>query len=503
MKKILLSVMALAMGLTASAQLLVKNEAGLIVCKPAAELNNNEFDQNKEDANEEANANSYWYMPAGTVFYEDASIKISAAVQSTICPQSWNSLVTNYGADAYVNLGCGGYFKSGESTMTEDNAKSEIWDPAVLVKGNQGTLLLEAKVSGTYTATVHHSKGNRLIGMYLIYNDAEIEATEKPGKFIATADNVSMGADGATKGDPQDFTCELEAGRKYYLIAGDNNIAVFTQKFEAAFTPIENLLTKNEAGLIVCKPAADLNNNEFDQNKEDANEEANANSYWYMPAGTVFYEDADLKISAAVQSTICPQSWNSLVTNYGADAYVNLGCGGYFKSGESTMTEDNAKSEIWDPAVLVKGNQGTLLLEAKVSGTYTATVHHSKGNRLIGMYLIYNDAEIEATEKPGKFIATADNVSMGADGATKGEPQDFSCALEAGRKYYLIAGDNNIAVFTQKFTAGGVDGIESVVTKSEIKNNNIYSIDGRFVGTEKSSLKSGLYIMNGKKVVVK
>ena len=263
----------------------------------------------------------------------------------------------------------------------------------------------------------------------------------------------------------------------------------------------DGLLVKNESGLIVCKPAAELNNNEYDQNKEDSNEEAATNSYWYMPAGTLFYEDADIKISAAVQSTICPQSWNAEVNNYGADAYVNLGCGGYFKSGESPMTEDNAKSEIWDPAVLVKGNQGTLLIEAKKSGKYTATVHHSKGNRLIGMYLIYNDSEIEATEKPGKFIATADNISMGADGATKGAPAEWSCDLEAGRSYYLIAGDNNIAVFTQKFETG-TNGIEGVVVK-ETTCNKIYSIDGRFVGTEKSSLKSGLYIMGGKKVVVK
>lgn len=262
----------------------------------------------------------------------------------------------------------------------------------------------------------------------------------------------------------------------------------------------DGLLVKNDAGLIVAKTGAELNNNEFDQNKEDADDAASSTSYWYMPAGTVFYEDADIKISAAVQSSILPKSWCGCAAELAAysDTYVNLGCGGYFKSGESTMTEDNAKSDIWDPAVLVKGNQGTLLIEAKKSGKYTAMVHHAKGNRLIGMYLIYNDAEVEATEKPGKFIATADNIAMGPDGASKGVPAEWSCNLEAGRSYYLIAGDNNIACLYQKYEASDPNGISSVETVAPAKSA-IYNLSGQKVDAN----YKGIVIMNGKKVVVK
>ncbi|MBO5314376.1 MAG: hypothetical protein J6A70_03720 [Prevotella sp.] len=254
------------------------------------------------------------------------------------------------------------------------------------------------------------------------------------------------------------------------------------------------LLVKNDAGQIVAKKQAELTGNEFDKG-----------GYWYMPTGTVFYEDESIKISAAVMSTIWPSSWTGYTnaanyfTEFGTDAFVNIGDGGYFGSVNS-MVETDAKSDIWDPAVLVKSNQSTLLIEAKVSGKYSAFIQHAKGNRYIGMYLIYNDAEMEATEKPGKFIATKGQVSMGADGATVGEAELWSCDLEAGRSYYLIGGSDNILCYYQKYEAGATDGIESVEAEKTMKNDAIYTIDGRQV---KSAATKGIYIQNGKKFVVK
>ena len=71
-------------------------------------------------------------------------------------------------------------------------------------------------------------------------------------------------------------------------------------------------------------------------------------------------------------------------------------------------------------------------------------------------------------------------------------------------KYAKIIEKDNLHIFIY-YDNNITDGIESITTIAPVvkENNNIYSIDGRFVGTEKASLKSGLYIMNGKKVVVK
>ncbi|MBR2881786.1 MAG: hypothetical protein IKB96_05445, partial [Prevotella sp.] len=83
-----------------------------------------------------------------------------------------------------------------------------------------------------------------------------------------------------------------------------------------------------------------------------------------------------------------------------------------------------------------------------------------------------------------------------------------------GRTYYVMTSDKasvelyNIgfcSAASEKYVNSMTSGIEDITTVAPAvkENNNIYSIDGRFVGTEKSSLKSGLYIMGGKKVVVK
>lgn len=82
-----------------------------------------------------------------------------------------------------------------------------------------------------------------------------------------------------------------------------------------------------------------------------------------------------------------------------------------------------------------------------------------------------------------------------------------------GRTYYVMTSDKasvelyNIGFCSAadpKYVTSMTTGIEDITTSVVAPaNNNIYSIDGRFVGTQKAALKSGLYIMNGKKVVVK
>ncbi len=46
-------------------------------------------------------------------------------------------------------------------------------------------------------------------------------------------------------------------------------------------------------------------------------------------------------------------------------------------------------------------------------------------------------------------------------------------------------------------------GIEEIYTKSLPEDNRIYSLDGRYLGTDTRLLLPGLYLMNGKKVIVK
>ncbi len=82
-----------------------------------------------------------------------------------------------------------------------------------------------------------------------------------------------------------------------------------------------------------------------------------------------------------------------------------------------------------------------------------------------------------------------------------------------GRTYYVMASDKgSIELYNVGFcsaasekwvTSSTPNGIENVKVAETSASNKIFSIDGRYVGTDKAGLKSGLYIMNGKKVLVK
>ena len=46
-----------------------------------------------------------------------------------------------------------------------------------------------------------------------------------------------------------------------------------------------------------------------------------------------------------------------------------------------------------------------------------------------------------------------------------------------------------------------VAGIHNAVTASDFKSDRIYTLDGRFVGTDINALTKGMYVVNGKKIL--
>ena len=65
---------------------------------------------------------------------------------------------------------------------------------------------------------------------------------------------------------------------------------------------------------------------------------------------------------------------------------------------------------------------------------------------------------------------------------------------------FLVSGgdDNNVIDNTFK---GVVDGINGVTVVKKTVDNRIYSIDGRYLGTDASALGKGIYVVGGKKIV--
>lgn len=65
---------------------------------------------------------------------------------------------------------------------------------------------------------------------------------------------------------------------------------------------------------------------------------------------------------------------------------------------------------------------------------------------------------------------------------------------------FLVCGGDDKNVIDNTFN-GVVDGINGVTVADKTRDNRIYSIDGRYLGTDASALGKGIYVVGGKKVV--
>ena len=81
---------------------------------------------------------------------------------------------------------------------------------------------------------------------------------------------------------------------------------------------------------------------------------------------------------------------------------------------------------------------------------------------------------------------------------TKGNIPAFRCYLEVDG-LSTFAANSRMAIRV----AGGDDmtGIETINNEQSVKNNGLYDLNGRRLNS--TQLKKGLYIKNGKKVVIK
>lgn len=69
-----------------------------------------------------------------------------------------------------------------------------------------------------------------------------------------------------------------------------------------------------------------------------------------------------------------------------------------------------------------------------------------------------------------------------------------------GSVSFLVCGGDDKNVIDNTFK-GVVDGINGVTVANKAADNRIYSIDGRYLGTDASALGKGIYVVGGKKVV--
>lgn len=232
-----------------------------------------------------------------------------------------------------------------------------------------------------------------------------------------------------------------------------------------------------------------------------------------FPAGTVMFENDELTITAGTDPTpVYNQNnrYNDMVAAFPTyTAYVNSG---------STLADKawTGNEEFYFIADLKANNQGIVVVTPKVDGTLKFGVFAGDNSRAIGIAQEPTMEEIEMGE-PGKWIAYKNFRNDGGEADLSAEPVEYERgeknapayvegAVTAGRNYGLVGGGaKNLTLHQITFVPGEGTGINNVVTDTTAApaDGKIYTIDGRYAGTDKAALDKGLYIQNGKKFIVK
>lgn len=235
-----------------------------------------------------------------------------------------------------------------------------------------------------------------------------------------------------------------------------------------------------------------------------------------FPAGTVMFENDDLIMTAAcgtpvyVTTDAAGQLIGDIQKYYPQiTGYVNAG---------STLNQNNwtGNEEMYFIADLATSNHGIIQITPKKDGKLGFSAFAGDNSRAIGIMKEVTMEEAEAGIT-GKWIDYVNFRNDGGEADLSNEPVEYERGeldapatvegdVTAGSNYGLIAGGGrnvNLAVIT--FVPGEGTGINNVVTDTTAAptDGKIYTIDGRYVGTDKAALSKGLYIQNGKKFIVK
>lgn len=167
----------------------------------------------------------------------------------------------------------------------------------------------------------------------------------------------------------------------------------------------------------------------------------------------------------------------------------------------NTLTFKKVNSVTANVPCLIK------LSEAYAKDTYTFTGVNTvaakvddfgsdKVNAAISFIGIYSSKDVTEWANEGKdYVAYlgANNTFFKAKAGTK---------MKAFRAFFVIP-ENTPASAVKAVIDGNATGIEDLVIDGVKANGRVYNLNGQYVGNSLNGLQPGLYIQNGKKIVVK
>lgn len=204
--------------------------------------------------------------------------------------------------------------------------------------------------------------------------------------------------------------------------------------------------------------------------------------------------------------------------------------------------EDKAQTismESYDKNMLsykIKGeNNEYLLLQNIQPNGWWYRLAHKYNSGLLVWRIDYDNKDVNAFDNPNNTMGKPKVTIVPADGYiisdyTKGEGQEAQKQYDASlagdpfpgsnnvkqllsvtlnkstlnKPFYNIAEDKDAGVITFDYLEDLSTGIDTPITHIDAnKDARIYTLDGRYLGTETNKLGKGIYIINKKKVVIK
>lgn len=190
-----------------------------------------------------------------------------------------------------------------------------------------------------------------------------------------------------------------------------------------------------------------------------------------------------------------------------------------YKNTNEYFLLENRKNTGWDKGLY--GSNGLLIVHVNyVPSRWANNSVNSSAEKIQCCTVVNADGSRENTQyslQGDLYPYEVKGVTMNDEFTDESEPaaklynknSDNSYALgipitqikrSKGSISFLVCGGDANNVIDNTFN-GVVDGINGVTVANKAADNRIYSIDGRYLGTDASALGKGIYVVGGKKIV--
>ncbi len=466
-----------------------------------------------EAAGYEALWGSYEYgyvLPDNYVFADNDEITITIPVASNVTP-----FTTGEGNDVIA---------SSMGSSWDDNSNDAPWSFDALyesMKQPYAVFVVTPKVSGRLT--MQYDRGGSNFTMYVY----DATANDEDGQYILANTVTSNDGEGDKIKKTHTSVVDLTGGDEYWVFCSGTGANLYF--YGMSFCPMTNddyYKTYGTFDTEIVWPTI--------EEAQTAGYEALWGSYEYgyvLPDNYVFADNDDITIEIPVASNVTP-----FTTGEGNDVIA---------SSMGSSWDDNSNDAPWSFDALyesMKQPYAVFKVTPKVSGVLLMS--YDRGGSNFTMYVY----DVTANDEDGQFIMANTVTSNDGEGDKIKKTHTSIVDLTGGDEYWIFCSGTgaNLYFYEMKFTAmtsdnyyscvngesegstggevgneGGESGNEgegeesgegedeesggimNITSSSLSTNGKIYSIDGRLISTDANSLSKGMYIMNGKKIVVK